>query len=376
MYRWQIEALESWLAIREGVIVAPTGAGKTLVAIEAIKVLNIKPVLFVAPTNTLLSQHRKTFQGHGFVTGIWNESGKNVGRDVTFTTYNSAYMYAKELCRIHNMIVFDEVHHAFANKWMNILMEFLSQGKSVWMGLTATPENVPEKLIVYECSLEEAKSEGAISDLEVKVINLPIPANLRSTYEYIREVIAMLRQRLAWTKDEKVKLEILNRLAIWNNKLRQLLDYTVEKEMVLCEILEKERPERAIIFVESIEHADILAKALRSKGFRAFSYHSNIDRNYRESIMKAFRYSGGILVAVKALDEGIDVPSCKHIFILSVPKRLRRAIQRIGRGLRPGEVLKLYIIHTIGGEARSAIQVAKRLVSSDAPRLKSGVSLR
>jgi len=362
MYKWQIEALESWLTLREGIIVAPTGAGKTRVAIEAIRVLDIKPVLFIAPTNTLLSQHRSTFQSYGFVTGVWNEASKSTGRDVTFTTYNSAYAYAKYLCKIHNMLIFDEVHHAFAEKWTNILSEFLSQGKKVWMGLTATPENVPEKLIVYECSLEEAREQGAISDLEVKVINLPIPPNLRSSYEYIRDVIATLRQRLAWAKDDEVKAEILNRLAIWNNRLRQLLDYTIEKEMTLCDILNEERPERAIVFVESIEHADMLARALRSRGFKAFSYHSKLDKSYKDTIMKAFRYSGGILVAVKALDEGIDVPTCKHIFILSVPKRLRRAIQRIGRGLRPGERLKLFIIHTIGGEAMSAVKVARRLM--------------
>jgi len=78
-------------------------------------------------------------------------------------------------------------------------------------------------------------------------------------------------------------------------------------------------------------------------------------------IWDAWRLSGGILVAVKALDEGIDVPSCKHIFILSCPKRFRRAVQRIGRGLRPGEKLQLWIIGTVGGETQSAIHVAEQI---------------
>jgi len=361
LYGWQLRALQAWMARGHGVIVAPTGAGKTRVAVEAIRRVDVRPVLFVVPTNVLVRQHSRTLAGEGFRVGVWNGEEKRLGADVTVTTYSSAYLYADYLCRVHGMIVFDEVHHAFAEKWISILDRFLAMGGRMWMGLTATPEGVPDSMIAYVCGYDEALREGAVSGIDVHVVTLDIPASKRLEYAYITGIIERLKKLLARAEDEEEREEILRRLAIWNNRLRMLLDYSVEKEMVVADIIAREKIDRAIIFVEGIRHAETLARGLRARGLRAMPYHSGMNRVDRARVWDAWRLSGGILVAVKALDEGIDVPSCKHIFILSCPKRFRRAVQRIGRGLRPGEKLQLWIIGTIGGETLSAEKTAKQI---------------
>jgi len=361
LYRWQVEAVEAWLGRREGVIVAPTGAGKTRVAVEAIRRVGERPVLFIVPTNVLVRQHYRVLRGCGLSAGVWNGMVKGVGRDVTLTTYSSAYLHVNYLCRVHDMIVFDEVHHAFAERWVRILEAFKAMGKRSWMGLTATPEGVPEHYIVYRLDHARAMREGCISQADVHVITVDIPAERRREYSYIMGQIERLRMLLGRIEGEEERMEVLRRLAIWNNRLRMLLDVTVEKEMVICEIVRLRGIDRALIFVESIEHAEALARALRARGLRALAYHSRMGRDDRERVLEAWRASGGLLIAVRALDEGIDVPACKHIFILSCPKRFRRAVQRIGRGLRPGDRLQVYIVETVGQESGAAKAVALEL---------------
>ena len=50
---------------------------------------------------------------------------------------------------------------------------------------------------------------------------------------------------------------------------------------------------------------------------------------------------GGVVVAIKCLDEGVDVPSVTHALILASSKNPREFIQRRGRVLRtaPGKAL-------------------------------------
>lgn len=54
----------------------------------------------------------------------------------------------------------------------------------------------------------------------------------------------------------------------------------------------------------------------------------------REETLKYFSYNGGILVSIKCLDEGVDIPETTHALILASSKNPREFIQRRGRILR------------------------------------------
>ena len=53
-----------------------------------------------------------------------------------------------------------------------------------------------------------------------------------------------------------------------------------------------------------------------------------------EATLKLFEVSGGIIVAIKCLDEGVDIPSATHALILASSRNPREFIQRRGRVLR------------------------------------------
>ncbi len=134
---YQNQALDAWVANgNRGIIVLPTGSGKTLVGIKAISLLNT-PTLVVAPTLDLVDQWRtrlkKEFRTEVGVLG----GGEWDIKAITVSTYDSAYIHADKFGNKFGLIIFDEVHHLPAAGYRNIAEMFASPYR---MGLTATLE--------------------------------------------------------------------------------------------------------------------------------------------------------------------------------------------------------------------------------------------
>jgi superfamily II DNA or RNA helicase len=134
---YQNQALDAWIASgNRGIIVLPTGSGKTLVGIKAISLLNT-PTIVIAPTLDLVDQWRsrlnKEFKTDVGVLG----GGERDIRALTVSTYDSAYIHADKLGNRFGLIIFDEVHHLPAAGYKNIAEMFASPFR---MGLTATYE--------------------------------------------------------------------------------------------------------------------------------------------------------------------------------------------------------------------------------------------
>src|SRR5262249_5173281 len=110
---YQNEALACWQeASSAGVVILPTGAGKTLVAALAIHHTQVW-TLAVVPTLDLLQQWRTALSSFLALSqdeiGIFGGGEKEI-RPVTVITYDSAALYPQELRRF-GLLVFDECHH-------------------------------------------------------------------------------------------------------------------------------------------------------------------------------------------------------------------------------------------------------------------------
>ena len=105
---------------------------------------------------------------------------------------------------------------------------------------------------------------------------------------------------------------------------------------------------KMVVFSESNAFADAVAERI---GDKAFAYHSGTASKKRrneqlESFKNNKQYS--LLSAVKALEEGLDIPDLEMAIIVSGNATIRQYIQRIGRSLRtqPGKtaiIINLYI---------------------------------
>ena len=108
---YQQEALAAWQkAGGRGVVVLPTGAGKTLVAHLAIEDRK-RSTLVVTPTLDLVRQWydglRATFGGPIGLLG----GGEHDVQAITVATYDSAYLHMENLGARFGLLVFDECHH-------------------------------------------------------------------------------------------------------------------------------------------------------------------------------------------------------------------------------------------------------------------------
>src|SRR5690606_25817500 len=108
---YQREALAAWQAARHrGVVVLPTGAGKSHLAVMAIDDRR-RGALVVAPTLDLVRQWydllRTTFGRPVGVVG----GGEHRVEAMTVTTYDSAFLHMEHLGDRFGLVVFDECHH-------------------------------------------------------------------------------------------------------------------------------------------------------------------------------------------------------------------------------------------------------------------------
>ena len=72
---------------------------------------------------------------------------------------------------------------------------------------------------------------------------------------------------------------------------------------------------------------------LTQNGFNAYEYYAEMEGD-RQETLSYFSLNGGILVSIKCLDEGVDIPSATHALVLASSQNPREFIQRRGRILR------------------------------------------
>jgi superfamily II DNA or RNA helicase len=107
-----------------------------------------------------------------------------------------------------------------------------------------------------------------------------------------------------------------------------------EKDIVAIKILSKVRPkDRWLVYCNSINHLNQIKERLDSQGTDCLVYHSEMTSD-RQSVLNYFEREGGILLSIKCLDEGVDIPKLDRALIIASSSNPREYIQRRGRALR------------------------------------------
>ncbi len=325
----QKEALESWISAgNRGTIVIPTGGGKTHVALAAIAELRI-PTIILVPNKWLLTQWRdriSSFLGvpKGMI-GILGGGEKKL-RDITISTYQSAYKYVEEIVDKFPLAVFDEAHHVPARTFKNIALYLRAIYR---MALSATPKRRDRneillfKLvgdIVYQIGFRELVEKGVLAPLAVRKIYVSLSSSALIEYRRIERLMHHSK-----TEFEKRK---------YLNKLIEIARDNPAKIEVIREIVEKHKDEKIFIFAGSIKFAELIEKELKPIVPTAL-LTSKTSKAKEDRIIKSFQ-NGVIrcLVLVKKGEEGVDVGDASVAIIAGGSKQERELIQRVGRILR------------------------------------------
>jgi superfamily II DNA or RNA helicase len=367
---YQKQALDAWILNRKrGVIVLPTGSGKTVIGINAISLLNT-PTLVVVPTLDLLDQWRSKLKEEFKVDVGKLGGGEQEIKAITVSTYDSAYIHAARLGNKFGLIIFDEVHHLPAESFKQIAEMFAAPFR---MGLTATYERDDglhselNRLIggkVFEKKVKDLSGEH-LSPFRLQKIAVELTAEEQIEYkrnqgiftDYLRRCNITIRTPLDFQKivirsgrDPNARKALLAR-----NKARDIALNSVSKLEKFREILKKHTESRLFIFTEHNKLVHIISKEFL---IPAITYRTATKE--RAEILDRFR--SGVYKAVvtsKVLDEGIDVPEADVGVILSGTGSGRAFIQRLGRILRKKEG-KEAVLYEIVSTDTSEMNTAKR----------------
>ena len=347
---YQNEALMHWLAEGSaGVVVLPTGAGKTLVAAMAIHETGLW-TLAVVPTLDLLQQWRTALASALSLSideiGIFGGGEKEM-KPITIITYDSAALYPRELQRF-GLLVFDECHHLPAPTYRSIAESAFTPLR---LGLSATPERSDmthldlERLIgpeVYRRSPAELTEGRYLAQYKEVCIDIALSSEDEARYAEQRRIYRSFLQRrhIVIRSPEEFQQKIIflsardpearKAMLAWR-EARNIAMNTPAKYVEIERLLRLHVADQVILFSEYNQVVDEI-----SRRFCLPSITYKTPTEERRAILERFRsgqYSK--LVTGRVLNEGVDVPDCRVAIIVSGNSTKREYIQRLGRVLRP-----------------------------------------
>lgn len=342
---YQREALEAWKrAGKRGIIVLPTGAGKTIIALKAIEDLSVSTLILV-PTLVLVEQWREMLREAFHIEVGLVAGGRERLRPITVSTYDSASTRADRMGGKFELLVFDEVHHLPSPTYARIALEYLSPYR---LGLTATPERSDgghaalEGLIggvIYELGVEELAGVY-LSPYTIETIYLPLTREERRRYEgeYSQYASFLEKRRIRIESGDDYKRLVVRsgrdpeaRKAIRARERALRIAYGSEMKLNYLRRLMRENPnEKMLIFTR---YNDLVYRIGREMLVPAITHRT--PRSEREEILNGFREGLYLrIVTSRVLEEGIDVPDASIAVIISGTGSSREFIQRLGRILR------------------------------------------
>ena len=368
---YQQQAIEAWRAAgRRGVVVLPTGAGKTLVAEMAIADVR-RSTLVVVPTLDLMNQWYDALLARfraevGLIGGGYYEVGA-----ITVTTYSSAFRHMERIGNQFGLLVFDECHHLPSSIYRYAAELAIAPFR---LGLTATPERADDNhnlldQLVGACVFRREAQElagGYLADYEVVRVPVELLAEERTAYERERRIYRefLVRENISFAQLDGWTRFVM-RSARTPEGRRAMLAYreskrislgTETKLLALRRILADHPQERAIVFTAE---NDIVYRISREFLIPAITHETPIKE--RRFWIEAFNKGEVLALATsKVLNEGVNIPEASIAIVLSGSGSTREHIQRLGRILRPAPTGKtkqavLYeVVTTDTAEERTA----------------------
>ncbi|MDT7542207.1 MAG: hypothetical protein QOE33_2111 [Acidobacteriota bacterium] len=358
---YQVEAIRAWeQSERCGVVVLPTGAGKSLVAQMAIERAK-RSTLIVVPTLDLMNQWYDllltSFRAEvGLIGGGFFELGA-----LTVTTYASAFRFMERLGDKFGLIIYDECHHLPSGSFRYAAEFALAPFR---LGLTATPDRADgddrllEELIGDFVFRRDARDMAGqfLSDYSVERLRVELSAEERSRYESERAIFQSFLQekgiRLGGLHGWQMFIAASARSSEGRRALmayresRRIALGTESKLRVLAELLRRHRSERVLVFTAENEMVYRISEQFL---IPAITHETNVKE--RRAWLEAFNKGDVLALATsKVLNEGVNIPEASVAIVLSGSGSTREHVQRLGRILRKveGKEAVLYEVITAG----------------------------
>lgn len=346
---------------RKGILEMATGTGKTFTALETIdrhyKENGRQFLVIIVPFLHLIDQWIKDFDIFGlnnYMT-IANSKNKwyndlknqiweyNLGfrdRVVLIGSYKSMGSddFQTLLSKVsdHRLLVADECHYIGTSTYKEADFKNFEAA----LGLSATPRRWWDEAgtqrildifdqVVYEYTMEEAINNNFLTPYYYYPKLVPLTDEEVRKYELYTTRIGKLTGQINLTKNEQ---ERLNSLLI---RRAAILQKAENKLPLLIELIKKQDDYKHTLVYCASGAVDETVRAISDLGIKMHRFNSEIKNKERQTLLSLFsRGEIEVLVAIKCLDEGVDVPATKNAYFLSSTSNPREFVQRRGRVLR------------------------------------------
>jgi len=309
---YQEQAIQAVLASRQGVVQAPTGSGKTVIAMALIARLPT-PALIVVHTSVLFEQTAEQVRRFlGVEPGMVGQGREEVS-DVTIAMVQTLMRRDLEPWRDRfGLVILDEAHHCPAETFKTVIQEFSARYR---IGLSATPTR-------------KDRLHPILFDVMGPIRFVVTPRTLLRSGSIARARV--------------IRVETGFRARYVRNDYADLIGRLVRngpRNAVVIEAILKHRGRRSLVLTERVDHAHLLAKILRDRGLEAVALTGEVPREQRDSMLQQFaRGEVSVLVSTTALvGEGFDLPALDVVFLTVPHANPAKTTQILGRALRPYE---------------------------------------
>lgn len=381
----QKEAYNAWLCNgKNGVFAMATGSGKTVTALNCLrkqyKENGFYKAIIVVPTQALAVQWKQEAESFNFQNIVSTYADKDWKNTLSRYTTRSLLDQTKSIIIITTYATFnrkdiqifldktkgietfvyiaDEAHNIGSTSSLKHLPEAIK-----WrIGLSATPERVYDELgseklyeffnsrppeYTFRYTMKQAIDSEVLCHYDYFPIFVELTSSEMEEYEKVSSQLRkfidsdtgkykpeaeklLLKRKRIIHKAENKKEAILNLLE--NLKQRRKLDYTF---VFVPEGYEPDYSERDYYDIdqEDVHIIDEYAQMFKNQGYSYHKYISGLDD--APNILKSFANGDiQILLSMKCLDEGVDIPRAEHAIFCSSTGNPRQFVQRRGRVLR------------------------------------------
>lgn len=360
---YQQEAVDAWIENNyRGLFQMATGTGKTFTALAALEQYAKsvdKPLLTViaVPVTHLASQWAdemsifdlpKPHLLFGSVSKSWKQELSRIttnielatkDHEIVITTHQSLYNddFRERVKRLPGPIAFigDEVHGLGSDEQRSGLIE----AYDARIGLSATPERYYDEAgsryllnyfdeIVFEYPLADAIPEY-LTPYEYH------PIIVEMTEEEVEEYKKQSRKVAAVAASEDIDDETLSQVA---SQRADIVKSAERKYEALREQLSQmDNPHHLLVYTNDSQISEVQS-ILTDYGIIQHKFTNEEDEETRDQLLDSFeKEEYGALVAMKCLDEGVDVPATERAILMSNSGNPKQFIQRRGRVLRQAE---------------------------------------
>ncbi|MGL6169192.1 MAG: DEAD/DEAH box helicase family protein, partial [Fusobacteriaceae bacterium] len=428
--KYQEDALSSWEENEfKGILEMATGSGKTLTALNIMTEISKNKRIFfivVCPQTYLVRQWAEEIREFGVKAIICNSENKNwkdqinnkifllnedyldisIAVITNKTLQNISFLRALKRVEKEIMIVVDECHNIGSFSFKEFLDKPELQSISMRLGLSATPDRIGDQngngiiekyldKVVFKFSLEDAIKGDFLTNYKYYPYLVTLTEDEEREYIELSKKIASMSfsnsSNLKQQKKESTPLEMLlfkraRLLNLTNNKIEKLLEIIDEDSFNNLIYVGAGKTKSDGEFSEQ-KFIDKTIELISNKlEFKLMKFTSEESKDQRIEIVKKFKNKDiNAVVAIKCLDEGINIPSIERAYILGSTGNYREYVQRRGRILRKSEnksIAEIYDFIVVPGSFYNyqPIQLnnfnfEKKLVENELKRLQEYNSL-